>query len=148
SCYQCLNDPSKPLNDLSPSDRDAYLQKLTDQIEDILKAMPPPAPEPEPEPDLGEGTAPMPIENRWTRVRDIRRPILDVIVPAYVLDMNFHFLDWNPAFDELLAGPLGLVRGDHALELVRQLANSQDVIDRSKQVFGQGDPIVDTEVLL
>lgn len=89
-----------------------------------------------------------PAPKRWKTVRDIRRPILDLISPCYILDSNFHFLDWNSAFDELVARPLSLRRGEHALEFIRQLENCRDVIERSKQTFQQGtDPLVDMELL-
>ena len=53
-------------------------------------------------------------EDRWQLTREIRRPVLDLIGPTYVLDTSYHFLDWNPAFEELVAKPLRLRRGQHA----------------------------------
>jgi ubiquinone/menaquinone biosynthesis C-methylase UbiE len=88
------------------------------------------------------------IDAVWTAARDVRRPILDLIGPSYVLDATYHFLDWNPAFDLLVATPLGLRRRQHAEAFVRHLANVQEVVERSKIVFAPGrDPIVDVEVL-
>ncbi len=43
---------------------------------------------------------------------------------------------------------MGIRRGEHGLEFIRQLANCRDVIERSKVVFGAGkDPLVDVELL-
>ncbi len=81
-------------------------------------------------------------------VLDTRRPILDLIGPAYVLDSNFFFLDWNPIFDKLIAKDIRLARGDHAVDFVKKLKNCNEVIEHSKGVFGPGkDPLVDTELL-
>jgi len=44
-------------------------------------------------------------------VRDLRRPVLDLITPAYILDAESNFQDWNVAFDELVARPLQLRLG-------------------------------------
>lgn len=82
------------------------------------------------------------------QVPDLRRPLLEVIGPTYLLDKNFYFIDWNPTFDLLLANPLGLSRGDHGIDLIKSLDNCNSVIERSKTVFGSGkDPLVDTECL-
>ncbi len=91
---------------------------------------------------------PVPTESRWGVVQGARRAILELIGPTYVLDHTFHFLDWNSTFDELVAKPLGLRRGQQAIEFIRQLTNCTEVIERSKQVFGSGkDPLVDLELL-
>jgi SAM-dependent methyltransferase len=92
--------------------------------------------------------APTPMKNRWTRVRSTRRPVLDLIVPTYILDTTYHFMDWNPAFDLVVAQQTGIARGEHGLEFIRNLENCQQVIERSKDVFGPGkDPLVDIEEL-
>ena len=51
------------------------------------------------------------MENRWRIVNSARKAVLDLTGPTYLLDANFHFLDWNPAFDEVVAKPLRLLRG-------------------------------------
>ena len=96
----------------------------------------------------GIDKAPTPAQDRWKAVRSLRQPIFDLITPSYILDNTFHFLDWNPTFDELVAKPMGLRRGEHGLEFIRQLANCAEVIERSKEVFGaEQDPLVDIELL-
>ena len=81
--------------------------------------------------------------------RDISCSTVDLMGPAYTLDNNYYFLDWNPAFDNLVAKPLGLARADHSVDFVKRLENCNDVIERSKNVFAPGkDPLVDTEDLL
>ena len=88
------------------------------------------------------------VEDRWELVHSVRRPILDLIMPAYLLSSQFRFLDWNPMFDEVVARPLGLVRGAHAGDFVVELANSAKVVERSQKVFRIGAaPLVDIEEL-
>ena len=62
---------------------------------------------------------------------------------------NFHFLDWNPAFDEVLAKPLRLLRGTHAENFIIALDNSREVIARAQSRFQENQrmPLVDCEVL-
>ena len=82
-------------------------------------------------------------------VHDPSRLALDLMGPSYTLDNNYYFLDWNPAFDDLVAKPLGLARSDHSVDFIKRLENCNDVIERSKAVFARGkDPLVDTEDLL
>jgi ubiquinone/menaquinone biosynthesis C-methylase UbiE len=84
-----------------------------------------------------------------TVVQDIPHPIFDLIGPSYILDSNYYFLDWNPAFDVLIAKPLGLARADHVVDFIKRLENCNDVVERSKKVFAlDKDPLVDTEALL
>lgn len=81
-------------------------------------------------------------------IRDTRRPILDFIGPTYVLDKDYFFLDWNSAFDLIVAKPLGLARTDHAVDFISKLENCSEVVTRSETVFARGkDPLSDTEVL-
>jgi ubiquinone/menaquinone biosynthesis C-methylase UbiE len=82
-------------------------------------------------------------------VQDTSRLTLDLMGPFYTLDNNYYFLDWNPAFEMLVAKPLGLARADHSVDFIKQLDNCNEVIERSKNVFALGkDPLVDTEDLL
>ena len=81
-------------------------------------------------------------------VQDTARPTLDLIGPSYTLDNNYYFSDWNPAFDTLVAKPLGLARADHCMDFIKRLENCDEVVERSKNVFAPGkDPLVDTEEL-
>src|SRR5262245_54822928 len=79
-------------------------------------------------------------------IQDNSRPTLDLVGPSYTLDNNYYFLDWNPAFDTLVAKPLGLARADHCVDFIKRLENCDDVVERSKNVFAPGkDTLVDTE---
>jgi ubiquinone/menaquinone biosynthesis C-methylase UbiE len=81
---------------------------------------------------------------------DIRYPIFDLINPAYILDDHFYLLDWNPAFDEVIAKPLKLVRGrDHVWVFVQNLANREDVMRHAKDRYGgERAPLVDSEIFV
>jgi ubiquinone/menaquinone biosynthesis C-methylase UbiE len=82
-------------------------------------------------------------------IHDPARLALDLMGPSYTLDSNYYFLDWNPAFDALVAKPLGLARADHSVDFIKRLENCDEVIERSKIVFAGGkDPLADTEDLL
>jgi ubiquinone/menaquinone biosynthesis C-methylase UbiE len=82
-------------------------------------------------------------------VCDASHLALDVMGPSYTLDNNYYFVDWNPAFDAIVAEPLGLSRFDHSVDFIKRLENCDEIIERSKIVFGPGkDPLVDTEDLL
>lgn len=97
----------------------------------------------------GVDSDPVNIDERWPLARRVRQPIRDLIVPTYLLDNTYHFLDWNPAFDELVAGPLDLKRGDHAESFIKCLENAPEVIERAKKMFGRGKrPLVDVEPLI
>ncbi len=88
------------------------------------------------------------IKDRWEKVRTCRKPAIDLMSPTYLLDRNFHFLDWNPMFDELIAKPLALMRGWHVEEFILRLANKRAVIERGQKIFELDHfPIVDTEIL-
>jgi ubiquinone/menaquinone biosynthesis C-methylase UbiE len=93
--------------------------------------------------------ADVPMEKRWRTVRSARNAVLDLVGPTYLLDAHFHFLDWNPAFDEIVAKPLRLLRGTHAENLILALDNSRDVIARAQELFQEnlGMPLVDCEIL-
>lgn len=99
--------------------------------------------------ELPHEEAPIPpIGVLWSSVREARQPVFDVLGPTYFLDDTYHFLDWNPAFDELVAKPLELRRGWHAATFVEHLKNVSEVVERSKKVFAPGKvPLIDTEVL-
>ena len=81
-------------------------------------------------------------------VQDTARQTLDLIGPSYTLDNTYYFSDWNPAFDMLVAKPLGLARADHCVDFIKRLENCDEVVERSKNVFAPGkDPLVDNEEL-
>jgi len=85
---------------------------------------------------------------RWEVMRDEKRAVFDLVGPAYILDRAYHFLDWNTAFELLVAGPLHLRRGTHVIEFLDKLSKRDEVSQRSNTVFLPGqDPLVDEEVL-
>ena len=98
----------------------------------------------------GEGKNPTTVHKRYNVVQDIRLPILDLIPPTYLLDKHFYFLDWNPAFDELIARPLRLVRGlHHGKTFIQALENCEEVVKHAKETFGvERQPLTDTEILV
>ena len=70
-------------------------------------------------------------------------PVLASSTPRYYL------LDWNEAFDEVVAKPLKLARGSmHAGVFVRALKNCEEVVAHSNARFGDDTPLVDTEEMV
>lgn len=87
-------------------------------------------------------------DERDELVAGVREIILDYVGPTYILDQSYHFVDWNPLFEELIAKPLRLVRGQHAELVIEGLLNVRDVVSRSIDTFGMPTPPqVDTELL-
>src|SRR3954452_11455397 len=83
-----------------------------------------------PSPDAAQRTLPGSHERptgpdeSWRRIAAARAPAFDQAAPAYLLDEKYWFLDWTPAFDELVAQPLGLKRlRSHAEDFVVRLVN-------------------------
>jgi ubiquinone/menaquinone biosynthesis C-methylase UbiE len=98
----------------------------------------------------GQYDAPTPLRVRDRVTQDIRHPIFDLTVPTYILDPYFYILDWNPAFDELIAKDIQLVRGqNHARSIVQNMSNCDESFRHAQEAFG-GDryPLVDTEPLV
>jgi ubiquinone/menaquinone biosynthesis C-methylase UbiE len=89
-------------------------------------------------------------DDSWRRIAAARAPAFDQSVPAYLLDEKYWFLDWNPAFDELVACPLGLKRlRNHAEDFIRELVNVEAVYQRSKKIFDPKNvPLIDVEPLV
>src|SRR5262245_20498316 len=87
-------------------------------------------------------------DDRDQMIRSIRDKVLDLVGPTYILDRSYHFVDWNPSFEELIARPLRLARGQHVETFVRHLSNETEVVNRSIATFAcQDPPQVDTEAL-
>jgi ubiquinone/menaquinone biosynthesis C-methylase UbiE len=85
---------------------------------------------------------------RFTVLREEKRTMFDVTGPSYILDRAYHFLDWNTAFELLVAKPLRLQRGAHVVTFLKSLKNATEVFERSNKVFLPGqDPMVDVEIL-
>jgi len=89
--------------------------------------------------------------NRWQLLREDRSSVLLHVGPTYILDNGFRFLDWNPAFEDLVARQLGLTRGKHVAEFLKHLTNwsgPNGVEARSYREFVPGKyPPVDIEQL-
>lgn len=89
------------------------------------------------------------LAEHWDIVRQARAGVLDLINPAYILDRNFHILDWNIAFDAVLAKQMGLIRFRHVEDFVLRLDNHREVIERSQRLFSEERyPLVDIEDLI
>ncbi len=79
-------------------------------------------------------------------IRDFKRPVYDLIVPTYILDSNFHIVDWNAAFDEICAKSLKLSLGMHASKFVLMWENGKESMQRATKVYSMGNmPFVDHE---
>ncbi len=97
----------------------------------------------------GEVDKPVQPEEREPYLSGTRQPVLDLIAPTYLLDVSYHFMDWNPAFETVIAKPLGLMRSQHAGKFIDSLQNANDVRQRSKERFKPGElPLVDIEELV
>jgi hypothetical protein len=71
------------------------------------------------------------------------------MTPTYLLDLNYHFIDWNWAFDELVARPHRFERGAAVNDFLRVMDNRKQVMERSARVFAIDiTPLMDIEVLL
>ena len=57
-----------------------------------------------------EGTYEVPLFGASFRGVDLRARVFDFVGPTYIIDTNGRFLDWNPAFEEVISIPLKLVR--------------------------------------
>ena len=89
------------------------------------------------------------LEERWRLANRDEVRLRNHIGPAYMLDETYHFLDWNPVFDDLIARDLKLHRGMHAQSFVHALANRDVVIPRAQKQFSEhGEPLVDLEPLV
>lgn len=133
---------------------DEFRRQLRDHLEEFIRTSdrePPPREieeiVPEAQPVPGADRDPMPVHSRDPVGNRSRRAVLEQIGPTYLLDDTYHFVDWNPLFEELVARPLKLTRGDHAEKLVNAMEKSEEVLDRAKQVFTV-PPLVDLEELI
>lgn len=81
--------------------------------------------------------------------RDLRRPVLEGMIPCYILDPLFRIIDWNPALHEILAKPKKLHLGMSATKLLDLLDNEKECRDRVMKVFGVGKiPLIDHEPII
>ena len=86
--------------------------------------------------------------DHWDIIRQARAAVLDLASPAYILDRNYQFLDWNPAFDEIVAKQMGLIRFRHVEDFILRLDNHREVIERGQRIFSEEKfPLVDVEDL-
>lgn len=93
---------------------------------------------------------PLAPDESWKRIANARSPAFDQAVPAYLLDANYYFIDWNVAFDEIVARPLGFRRRySHAEDFIKALYNGREVFERARKVFDPARvPLIDMEPLL
>ena len=164
SRFQPINSPASSLVSMSRSAQDMFWVKLLRDIIGVMQgeSLPPsmsdvnstaslPSSQVEGQQVLRRDVVrPSPLLSRYIVVQDIGRLTFDLTVPTYILDPNFFLIDWNPAFDEVLAKPLKLVRGrDHAQTIFRALANPDESLKHARQAF-EGDRmrLVDSETLV
>ena len=97
----------------------------------------------------GSKTSAVARDERDRLLVEVREKVLDFgRGPTYILDQSYHFVDWNPTFEELIAKRLGLARGQHAGLFIEGLLNVRDVVSRSIDTFDvHTPPQVDTELL-
>lgn len=63
-------------------------------------------------------------------------PLLENLVPTYILDSEFRFVHWNAAFQAIVASPLKLRRGAHVQTFLEKLENwDSEVRPRSVKDF-------------
>jgi hypothetical protein len=68
------------------------------------------------------------------------------IVPTYLLDTNYNFLEWNAAFDEVFAKPHKLKKGGPVGDFIAQFENEKELRARSVKVFSPSRlPLIDIE---
>jgi ubiquinone/menaquinone biosynthesis C-methylase UbiE len=70
-------------------------------------------------------------DGRNGSVTEVREKILDFVGPTYVLDQSYRFVDWNPTFEELIAKPLRLARGQHVKSFISGLFNVTDAVGQT-----------------
>jgi len=111
---------------------------------------PPTAPSPKPKKREFTKEKPLAPDESWRRIANARSPAFDQAVPAYLLDANYYFIDWNVAFDEIVAGPLGFRRRyTHAEDFIKKLDNAEAVFERARTVFHPTHvPMIDMEALV
>lgn len=79
----------------------------------------------------------------------IRDLLFEVTVPTYILNQDFHILDWNPAFEVAFGVHCRKLRRLlHVSQLIHYLDDSAEIIRHGAEVFGGPvEPLVDFEVL-
>lgn len=94
--------------------------------------------------DLLVFASPLPYEGSvasfppvWRKLTRAQAEHLRQLVPVYLLDNQFNLLDWNSAFENVVARQLTLVRQSHAKSFLERLANWPEVQERSLRYFPQ-----------
>ena len=72
---------------------------------------------------------------KWNPTTNRESSHLRQVSPVYLLDSKFRMKDWNASFDDLIARPHGLSRGQHAGDFLKHLNNSNAVNLRTTIVF-------------
>lgn len=75
----------------------------------------------------------------FTIVRDLRRPVFEYSVPTYLVTADFRLIDWNIAFYDLIAKPLGIAMGSHIQNFVGAYSDKQHDYYRRPQMASTGD---------
>lgn len=79
----------------------------------------------------------------------IRDMLFEATVPTYILNQDYHILDWNPAFEVAFGTHCRKLRRQHHVsQLIHYLDDSAEIIRHAAEVFGgDTEPLVDFEVL-
>ncbi len=94
---------------------------------------------------LGLKAEPPPLEQADTDL--IRQTLFESNVPTYILNQDYHLLDWNPAFEVAFRSEK-FKRLRHVSQLIHCLANREDVLAHGAAAFGGSQkPLVDLEIM-
>jgi len=69
-------------------------------------------------------------------------------VPTYVLNQDFHFIDWNPAFDLIFGQIPGVALGGHVSSFVVHLDDADELTKKAEEKFHSAPVDVDIEQLV
>ena len=88
-----------------------------------------------------------PPDEWYTRLRPVLHQVAQYTSPTYYLDVNYHIVDWNIAFELVFSRITNVLRGKHVNWLIAQLANAEEVFAHAQQFSVDSIPLVDTEQL-
>jgi len=74
---------------------------------------------------------------------ELRASSFELVGPTYILDSDDRFIDWNPAFEELIATPLRLVRH----QICEQFTHSDSTIKQPNDQSASTDSEMPAEVV-
>lgn len=96
---------------------------------------------------IGAAKPPPPPDEWYTRLRPVLHQVAQYTSPTYYLDVNYHIVDWNIAFELVFSRITNVLRGKHVNWFIAQLANAEDVFAHAAQFSAGSIPLVDLESL-